>query len=194
MSSLNLENDIDKKLKDYEIALKDWFNVELPRLVSGLPITEDSPIITKYSDLRYSSPSLLEATSGDLDVDFQGFHKYTDRNLPILTSLTSDLGLNNTYALAEALCACQAKLAVHEVKVMAMTTKTLDLNARNTKLRGLLSTYQQDIDYIACVRSSLISNLESKSNSDEDPDSILPNVAVITGDLIQQSLPYIKFV
>lgn len=147
--SLNvMMSKFESQLKEQEKSLQQWFHVELPRLVSGLPVTEDTIPLHESYEKRY--------------------------NAPIVSKLTKDLGLDRTYALAQSLCATKAIQATIELKLSNYIEKCSILEEQNVLLQGIISRWKQDIDYIHRIRQD--GGVSSPLKQYDLEDAILSNL------------------
>lgn len=146
---LSLEN----KLKTTEESMHHWFKTELPRLVTGLPVTED---ILSYIDFNNN----IENLNPNMNAIFPTYNSYNSSldslnkeaiavgvHEPnhISNKLLSSLGMDRTYALSQALCASQATQAIQLMRISGLTEMNSILKERNINLEGVLIRWKDQI-------------------------------------------------
>jgi hypothetical protein len=132
---------LEEKIKQSESSLQSWFNVELPRLITGLPVTEDT----------YPASSTFSF----------------DTMLPIASRLTRDLGLDKTFALSQALCAAKVINAAFELKYTLLNEKYATAQERNVELEGVIMRWKQEIEYIHRIRQSSVFDFTNQQRNDQ---------------------------
>lgn len=117
---------IESRTKICEESMHRWFKTELPRLISGLPLTEDS-----------------------MGFDFTSSVADFNVGLGAKNSLSvSSLGIDRTFALAQALCCSKASATVQDIKLQGALEKNSILKSRVIELEGVLSRWRSDIDVV----------------------------------------------
>ena len=129
---------LENKLRRAEEAMHNWFSIELPRLISGLPVTEDAMphFYTDYGD----------TTTNAIPVHFgsSSIHASTDLN-NISNKLMSSMGMDRCYALSQALCASQASQSVQMMRISGLTEVNSILKERVLTLEGVLLRWRDQI-------------------------------------------------
>ena len=126
---------LESRIKSCEESMHRWFKVELPRLISGLPLTED----TLGVDL-----------SANIEIDFiPGLGINMDAR-----HSAAALGLDRTFALAQALCCSKASATVQDAKLLGALEKNSLLKSRVIELEGVLTRWKSDIDAAGTFASS----------------------------------------
>lgn len=111
---------LEAKLKLAEDAMYSWFKVELPRLVLGMPVTEDS-LAGFYSEQLH------------------------DDHLPIGSQLAASMGLDKTFALSQALCSAKATQTAQQMRITGLMEKLSILKERNLELEGVVMRWKTNI-------------------------------------------------
>lgn len=156
----------EEKIKQTESSLQSWFNVELPRLITGLPVTEDA----------------FPTTFGPFE-----------SQLPVASRLTRDLGLDRTFALAQALCASKAANAALELKYTTLSDKVSSLQERNIDLEGIIMRWKQEIEYVHRIRNDGSLAFERNARKDfhvserdkVESDLLSPNLSKNDEDVVE---------
>lgn len=134
---------LESRVKASEESMHRWFKAELPRLISGLPLTEDT------MGLSYT----LSTANGDIDfVPGLGFNKDAQQS-------AAALGLDRTFALAQALCCSKASATVQDIKLIGAMEKNSILKSRVIELEGVLERWKNDIDAVE-ARAAFIDTAE----------------------------------
>jgi len=127
---------LESKLRHAEESMHSWFRNELPRLISGLPVTEDA-ITHFYTDNENIPPINAPYLSN-------AFHT-SDLNMTISNKLISSLGMDRCYALAQALCASQAVQSVQLMRINGLTEVNSILKERVLTMEGVLIRWKDQI-------------------------------------------------
>lgn len=112
---------LEGRVKNAEESMHRWFKTELPRLISGLPLTED--------------------TMGNFEVDSGGGQCLSNESYLGTTSP----GLDRTFALAQALCCSKASSTVQDMKLAGALEKNSILKSRVIELESVLTRWKDDI-------------------------------------------------
>lgn len=129
---------LDNRTGAIEDNFKQWVRVELPRLVSGLPVTEDS-LAANFN------PSGAFDEFGNVSGMSHGDAK--EGMTPSITSnLISQMGLDKTFAMTQALGAIKAHEAAQEVRMLALLEKNSLLKDRVYELEGVLVRWREEIE------------------------------------------------
>ena len=107
---------LESRLGVSEESLRRWIRVELPRLVSGFPVTEDFMASDEYG--------VMDGTGN------------------IAAKLAASLGLDKTFALAQALCAAKAAQTVQDMRLTGILEKNSILKERNMELEGIINKWK----------------------------------------------------
>eukprot|EP01038_Epipyxis_sp_PR26KG_P009211 gene9211-12422_t len=146
---------LEQNLKLAEDRAYNWFKVELPRLLTGLPITED--VIGTYFDENFDPNYGLSSVGSSAH--------------PITNQMINSMGLDRTYAIAQALCSSKASQAGLEMRIAGLNEKLSVMKDRNYELEGVLTRWKSDIDHRH--NKSIIS---FNYSSIEDTDSIIQQI------------------
>ena len=154
---------LDERIKTTEASMHAWFKVELPRLMGGLPLQEES--MANYFD----SVDQRSAASGYGLASSSGFPEGKDAagnngrsffgsssSFPISSHLGAVMGMDRSYALAQTLCACKAGQAVRDMQITGLKEKNYILKERNVELEMVLKRWRKDIDDTAVQLASLL--------------------------------------
>jgi hypothetical protein len=116
---------LDSKLKNTEEGVRKWVRVELPRLISGLPISEE--LMSDYST---------------------GYEYEIDREIktPIGNQLSFTMGLDKTYALSQALCESKTIQASQDVRILGIQEKNSILKEKLINLEGVLMKWKNEVE------------------------------------------------
>ena len=154
---------LDERIKTTEASIHAWFKVELPRLMGGLPLQEES--MANYFD----SIDQRSAAAGYGLASSSGFSEGKDAagnngrsffgsssSFPISSQLGAVMGMDKSYALAQTLCACKAGQAVRDMQITGLKEKNYILKERNVELEMVLKRWRKDIDDTAAQLASLL--------------------------------------
>ena len=164
----------ENRIKESEDNLCNWIKTELPRLLSGLPLPEDSmatffdnpsvPIPRNY--VSSSIRNVLQNT-GELHHEVKENNTYTGNNTfdhsrsgpstygvqlqsqtsyPVTDRLMGALSVDRTYALAQSLCTCKAAHTAQEMRISALQEKNSILKERSLEMQGVLIRWEEDIE------------------------------------------------
>jgi hypothetical protein len=118
------------KISVAEDDFKSWVRGQLPRLVSGLPVSEDC--IADYYDADVYGPA---AGAG-----------LTTAGGAISAQLQQSLGLDRTYALTQAVCSIKAQQSAQDLKITSLRDKISILKERNQTLETVLLQWKREIE------------------------------------------------
>ena len=158
---------LDERIKTTEASMHAWFKVELPRLMGGLPMQEESmanyfdsidqrSAASGYGGYGYASSSSGfpegKDAAGNNGRSFFG----SSSSFPISSHLGAVMGMDRSYALAQTLCACKAGQAVRDMQITGLKEKNYILKERNVELEMVLKRWRKDIDDTAVQLASLL--------------------------------------
>jgi chromosome segregation ATPase len=108
---------LESKLKVSEESLQKFIRIELPRLVSGFPISEDA--FATY----------------DVAVDYFNSNTSTGNNK-----------IDHTFALVQALSSTKSAQSIQDMRITGLLEKNSILKERNIELEGVLAKWKNDIE------------------------------------------------
>ncbi len=108
---------LESKLKVSEESLQKFIRIELPRLVSGFPISEDA--FATY----------------DMATDY--FNSNTS---------TGNSKIDHTFALVQALSSTKSAQSIQDMRITGLLEKNSILKERNIELEGVVSKWKNDIE------------------------------------------------
>ena len=129
---------IDGKINKVEESMYKWFRVELPRLISGLPVTEENLA-------SYNNDDLIGGSGWGL----------------------SSLGIEKSYALSQALCSYKAIQTTQEMKIAGLTERLAIYKEKCMELDGVIQSYRDELGSSILTQSlQLDSNVRRGSTAD----------------------------
>lgn len=108
---------LESKLKVSEESLQKFIRIELPRLVSGFPISED--------------------TFATYDVAMDYFNSNTS---------TGNSKVDHTFALVQALSSTKSAQSIQDMRITGLLEKNSILKERNIELEGVVTKWKNDIE------------------------------------------------
>jgi hypothetical protein len=143
------QSGMESRVKESEEGLHQWFNVELPRLLTGLPLPEDS-MATIFDNAREHPYSYSGDGKSGYSED-KGFNLSTGNYLsstkhPINDRLNAVMGLDRSYAIAQTLCASKAAQATQDLRISSLLEKNSILKEHNLEMEGVLTRWEMDIE------------------------------------------------
>ena len=187
-------NGFENRIKHSEDSLCDWFKTELPRLMSGMPLPEDSmatffdnPSASAYVP-KNSLRNVLQSTGGGYaegkdSRTYSGSNMYggsgtqtqIQNNFPVTDRLLGALSLDRTYAMAQSLCTCKAAQTAQEMRISALTEKNSILRECSLEMQGVLTRWGAEIEETSIILKKC-RNDSNKSNADIDTDKLNDNI------------------
>jgi hypothetical protein len=156
-------NEMESRLKGRDESVTAWFVKELPRLLSGLPVPEES--LAGYSD-GLSGAAFAEdkgtygAAGGGL-----GYSP----SLPISSRMAGVMGLDRSFALAQALCASKAAQSALESRVSGLSERNSLLREKVLELEAVIGRWRHSVE-----KAFVGAAADSKQGSDKaDLDLVL---------------------
>jgi hypothetical protein len=154
-------NTFNTKISLVEDDFKSWVRVQLPRLVSGLPVSEDC-IADYYDDTLYGPTSGAGVSVSGNNMPGLGLFLVDSNDIivllssggPIAAQLQQQMGLDRTYALTQAVCAIKAQQSVQELKISSLRDKNAILKERNQTLEAVLVQWKREIESIHTLGGS----------------------------------------
>eukprot|EP01034_Spumella_vulgaris_P027158 gene27158-33841_t len=131
---------LEGKLKLAEDAMFRWFKVELPRLVSGLPVTEDALADYFHEVNSATTPYDFEYKQSGTDA------VYEEKTGSIAKQMIASLGMDKTYALSQALCTSKATSTAQEMRIAGLMEKLSIHKERNLELEGVILRWKDQIN------------------------------------------------
>jgi hypothetical protein len=149
---------LEDRIKLVHDSMQQWFKVELPRLISGLPLPEES--MANFSHSAQTYPSSSYSARGQGGGGGYGYSEGKERennmavsetsmgvsNLLISDRLSSSMGLDRSYAIAQSLCVSKAAQAAQDIRITGLLEKNYILKERNIEMEGVLTRWKQDIE------------------------------------------------
>lgn len=145
---------LEARIKDIGDATKKWFKNELPRLISGLPVTEDA---LKFLD-ETTGDSTGRYSYGPLGIDITSSHTDgAERNAGVgladldgvkktRSVLNSSNCLDRTYVLAQALCAAKAQEEAQQARITSLEEKNYILRDKLINMEGVILKWRDDMN------------------------------------------------
>jgi hypothetical protein len=154
-------NTFNTKISLVEDDFKSWVRVQLPRLVSGLPVSEDC-IADYYDDTLYGPTSGAGVSVSGNNMPGLGLFLVDSNDIivllssggPIAAQLQQQMGLDRTYALTQAVCAIKAQQSVQELKISSLRDTNAILKERNQTLEAVLVQWKREIESIHTLGGS----------------------------------------
>lgn len=143
----------EARIRSAEDCLHKWFKTELPRLIAGLPISEEYMGVT--ADI-YSAAAVNVGLGDSSDFLMSekenrgGFasglnsRRSTEAEMPSSKLITA-MGMERTYALSHALCSSKAIQTAQDIKIASLQERNDILTEKIVGLEGIVYKWKQEI-------------------------------------------------
>ena len=175
---------VEDRIRAAEDSLHKWAQVELPRLLNGLPLDEES-MATFFDSPHTPSFQHTVRRSYGFSEGKEDIHSFGplgwDRDRTS-TGTGSGAGAHSdpfdrTYALARSLCVSKTAQVAQDMRISTLIEKNLILKERSLEMQGLLRRWGSDIEATALLLTRTAA-LDSAGNRVTDGPTVRTNATV----------------
>jgi hypothetical protein len=176
--------EFEERIRTIEDASKKWFRVELPRLLSGLPVTEEISAFGYESSLYDSSARRIGSNSyGNGYGNGYGNESSEGRAPNVFEDMTNCMpAMDKTYALTQALCSAKAIQASQDLKISSLEERNFILKEKVINLEGVILKWRDDVEGPASASASALASNDKKVNSISYPYAAGGSMRDTSGD------------
>ena len=139
---------VEDRIKEVEEGFHKWIQVELPRLLSGMPVDEESSAYYNIpqTSTQYSSYSAYSGKNLGPGSGTGGYSEGKDNHPYGNTGSRSAVPSERSYALEQSLCVCKAAQSAQELRISTLLEKNYILKERCMEMQGVLTRWGGDIE------------------------------------------------
>jgi hypothetical protein len=182
---------VEDRVKAAEESFHKWAQVELPRLLNGLPLEEES--MATFFDSPHAHTRTLRRSSGysegKEDIYPSGASGWDQHHTGTGAGSGGGSGsmpFDRTYALAQSLCVCKTAQAAQDMRISTLLEKNFILKERAMEVQGLLRRWGADIEATAVLLTRTAA-LEGAGNRVSDGSTVRADgtVQAMTAELME---------
>ena len=189
---------VEDRIKAAEESFHKWAQVELPRLLNGLPLDEESMATFFDSPHTHSHTRTLRRSGGysegKEDIYPPGSSAWDQHHTGTGGSgagsgsngSSGSMPFDRTYALAQSLCVCKTAQAAQDMRISTLLEKNFILKERSMEMQGLLRRWGADIEATAVLLTRTAA-LEGAGNRVSDGSNVRADgtVQAMTAELME---------
>ena len=149
---------VEDRIKAAEESFHKWAQVELPRLLNGLPLDEesmatffDSPHTHTHTRTVRRSGGYSEGKEDIYPLGASGWDQHQTGAGAGSGGGSGSKPFDRTYALAQSLCVCKTAQAAQDMRISTLLEKNFILKERSMEMQGLVRRWGVDIEATAVL-------------------------------------------